>query len=35
MGGASFIAEVMPRGISMGPVIVKCPDADNEIDYVK
>jgi hypothetical protein len=35
MGGASFTADMMPRGISMGPVIVKCPDVDNEIDYIK
>ena len=35
IGWASFTADMMPRGISMGPVIVKCPGADNEIDYVK
>ena len=35
VGGASFVADMMPRGISMGPVIVKCPGSDHEIDYVK
>jgi hypothetical protein len=30
-----FSADVMPRGISMGPIIVKCPDSSHEIDYVK
>jgi hypothetical protein len=32
---AGFLPEVMPRGITMGPIIVKCPDSDHEIDYVK
>jgi hypothetical protein len=33
--GANYIPEVMPRGITMGPIIVKCPDSDHEIDYIK
>jgi hypothetical protein len=32
---ASFSPEVMPRGITMGPMIVKCPDAIHQIDYIK
>jgi hypothetical protein len=35
LGFASFPPEVMPRGITMGPIIVKCPDSDHQIDYVK
>jgi hypothetical protein len=35
VGGASYVAEVMPRGITMGPIIVKCPDSDHMIDYIK
>jgi hypothetical protein len=34
-GGTGFKAERMPRGITMGPIIVKCPDSDHEIDYIK
>ena len=30
-----FSADVMPRGISMGPIIVKCPDSSHEVDYIK
>lgn len=35
VGGASFIADAMPKGIAMGPIIVQCPDSGYEIDYVK
>jgi hypothetical protein len=33
--GAGFWPERFPRGILMGPIIVKCPDSSHEIDYVK
>lgn len=32
---AIFSPEVMPRGITMGPVIVKCPDSGHQIAYIK
>jgi hypothetical protein len=35
VGGASFPPELMGWVIEMGPVIVKCPDSDHQIDYVK
>ena len=35
IGFASFPPEMMGWTIEMGPVIVKCPDSDHEIDYVK
>jgi len=27
--------EALPKGIVMGPIIVKCPDSSHEIDFVK
>jgi len=33
--GTGFWPERFPRGILMGPIIVKCPDSSHEIDYVK
>jgi hypothetical protein len=35
VGGASFPPEILGLGIRMGPIIVKCPDSDHQIDYVK
>jgi hypothetical protein len=35
LGYTSFSAEVMPRGITMGPVIVKCSDSGHRVDYIK
>jgi len=34
-GGTGFQPERWPRGILMGPIIVKCPDSSYKIDYVK
>jgi hypothetical protein len=34
-GGTGFRAERWPRGITMGPIIVKCPESSYKIDYVK
>jgi len=34
-GETGFTPERWPRGILMGPIIVKCPDSDYKIDYVK
>jgi hypothetical protein len=34
-GGTGFRPERWPRGILMGPIIVKCPDSGYKIDYVK
>lgn len=33
--GSIFVPELMPRGLTMGPIIVKCPDSPHQIDYVK
>ena len=33
--GTGFRAERWPRGIMMGPIIVKCPESSYKIDYVK
>lgn len=35
VGGASFPPQVMGLGIELGPVIVKCPDSNHQIDYIK
>jgi len=35
MGFASFPPEMMGPAIEMGPVIVKCPDSDHQINYIK
>jgi len=35
MGFASFPPVVMGPVIEMGSIIVKCPDSDHQIDYVK
>lgn len=35
VGGASFPPETTGLGIKMGPVIVRCPDSDHEVDYLK
>lgn len=35
VGFASFPPEGMGWVVEMGPVIVKCPDSDHKIDYVK
>jgi hypothetical protein len=35
VGGASFPPESMGLFVRLGPVIVKCPDSDHQIDYVK
>jgi hypothetical protein len=35
VGGASFTPEMTGLGIKMGPVIVKCPDSDHQVDYLK
>jgi hypothetical protein len=32
---AFFRPEVLPRGITMGPVVIKCSDSSHQIDYVK
>jgi hypothetical protein len=32
---ALFRPEILPRGITMGPVVIKCPDSDHQIDYIK
>jgi hypothetical protein len=32
---AVYHAERWPRGVMMGPIIVKCPDSSYKIDYVK
>lgn len=34
-GGTGFRPERWPRGILMGPIIVKCPESSYKIDYVK
>ena len=34
-GGTGFRAERWPRGIIMGPIIVKCADSSYKLDYVK
>jgi hypothetical protein len=34
-GGTGFRPERWPRGVLMGPIIVKCSDSSYEIDYVK
>jgi len=35
-GGTGFRPERWPRGVLMGPIIVKCPDSSSyKIDYVK
>jgi hypothetical protein len=34
-GGTGFRPERLPQGITMGPIIVKCPDSDHEVNYVK
>jgi hypothetical protein len=34
-GWAGFPAELLLRGIMMGPIIVKCPESSYKIDYVK
>jgi hypothetical protein len=31
----SYKPERWPRGILMGPIIVRCPESSDEIDYVK
>jgi len=33
--GAGFWPESLPRGLTMGPIIVKCPDSQHQIDYIK
>lgn len=33
--GTGFRAERWPRGIMMGPIIVKCPESSYKVDYVK
>ena len=33
--GTGFRPERWPRGILMGPIIVKCPESSYKIDYVK
>ena len=35
ISGFSSPVEMLPRGITMGPEIVKCPDSNHEIDYIK
>ena len=35
VGGMSSPVELLPRGITIGPEIVKCPDSTHEIDYIK
>ena len=35
LGFASFSPELMGLVTEMGPVIVKCPDSDHQINYVK
>jgi len=35
VGGATFPAETMGLFVRIGPVIVRCPDSDHQIDYVK
>ena len=35
ISGFSSPVEMLPRGITIGPEIVKCPDSKHEIDYVK
>lgn len=32
---AIFRAELLPKGITLGPFVIKCPDSDHQIDYVK
>jgi len=34
-GGTIFRPERWPRGILLGPIIVKCPESDYKTDYVK
>jgi hypothetical protein len=34
-GETGFRPEWWPRGVLMGPIIMKCPDSAYEIDYVK
>ncbi len=34
-GRTGFRPERWPRGVLMGPIIVKCPDSGYKIDYVK
>jgi hypothetical protein len=34
-GGTGFRPERWPRGVLMGPIIVRCPDSSYKIDYVK
>jgi hypothetical protein len=33
--GAFFRPELLPRGVTLGPIVMKCPDSDHQIDYVK
>lgn len=35
VGEAGFTPELFPRGILMGPIIVKCPESGYKVDYVK
>ena len=35
MGGTGFRAERWPRGVMMGPIIVKCPESSYKTDYVR
>jgi hypothetical protein len=35
VGGASFPPESMGLFVRLGPVVVKCPDSNRQIDYVK
>jgi hypothetical protein len=35
IGGFSSFAEMLPGSVTMGPMILKCPDSDHKIDYVK
>jgi hypothetical protein len=34
-GETGFTPELLPKGITMGPIIVNCPDGPDQIDYVK
>jgi len=34
-GGTGFRPERWPIGVTMGPIIVKCPESSHKVDYVK
>lgn len=35
VGETGFIPELWPRGMTMGPIVVQCPESAYELDYVK